>query len=73
MAVAEKSASCEAMLEDISAKTSLATESKQLAEAKGKEIAEQSVVIVKEKVTCFNYFILVQKKMIPYFRLHDQT
>lgn len=50
VAVTEKSAACEEMLEEISENSTLATEKKQLAEAKGKDIAVQSVVIVKEKV-----------------------
>ena len=50
IAVKEKSASCEEMLEDISTKTEIATEKKDLAQTKGKEIEEQSKIIVVEKV-----------------------
>ncbi|XP_076453104.1 dynein axonemal heavy chain 10-like [Babylonia areolata] len=49
VAVTEKTAACEALLEEIAAGTKQASEKKVVAEAKGKEIEEQSVVIVKEK------------------------
>lgn len=50
VAVTEKTAACEMLLEEIAAGTKQASEKKVVAEAKGKEIAEQSVIIVKEKV-----------------------
>ena len=50
VAVTEKTAACEALLEEIAAGTKQASEKKVVAEAKGKEIEEQSVIIVKEKV-----------------------
>ena len=50
VAVTEKTAACEALLEDISVGAAQATEKKALAETKGAEIAEQSVVIGIEKV-----------------------
>ena len=51
VAVTEKTAACEALLEDISVGTAQATEKKALAQAKGTEIAEQSIVIGIEKVS----------------------
>lgn len=51
MAVTEKSEACEALLADISTKTTEANEKKSLAEAKGVEIEQQNVVIAKEKVS----------------------
>ena len=51
VAVTEKTAACEKLLEEISAGTKQATEKKKLAEAKGKDIAEQSKVIEVEKVS----------------------
>lgn len=53
VAVTEKTAACEKLLEEIASGTKRATEKKKLAEAKGKEIAEQSKVIEVEKVGCF--------------------
>lgn len=50
VAVTEKTAACEALLEEIASGTKQASEKKVVAEAKGKEIEEQSVVIVHEKV-----------------------
>lgn len=50
VAVTEKTESCEKLLAEISARTGIATEKKQLALGKKKEIAEQNVQIVKEKV-----------------------
>ena len=50
VAVTEKTAACEKLLEEISVGTKQATEKKKLAEAKGKDIAEQSKVIEVEKV-----------------------
>ena len=50
VAVTEKTAACEALLKEIASGTKRATEKKKLAEAKGKEIAEQSKVIEVEKV-----------------------
>lgn len=50
VAVTEKTASCEAMLVEIAASSTKATEKKELAVAKGKEIEEASVVIGIEKV-----------------------
>ena len=50
VAVTEKSEACEALLADISVKTSEANEKTELAEAKGVEIEQQNVVIAKEKV-----------------------
>ncbi|PVD32839.1 hypothetical protein C0Q70_08286 [Pomacea canaliculata] len=49
VAVTEKTAACEALLEEIASGTKQASEKKVVAEAKGKEIEEQSVVIVHEK------------------------
>jgi len=49
VAVTEKTESCEILLAEISARTSVATEKKQLALGKKTEIAEQNVQIVKEK------------------------
>ena len=51
VAVTEKTAACEALLEEIAAGTKQASEKKVVAEAKGKEIGVQSIVIVKEKVS----------------------
>ena len=51
VAVTEKSEACEALLADISTKTTEANEKKSLAEAKGVEIEQQNVVIAKEKVS----------------------
>lgn len=50
VAVTEKTAACELLLVEISAATTQATEKKSMAEAKGKEIAEQSIIIGHEKV-----------------------
>ena len=50
VAVTEKTEACETLLEEISSRTAQATEKKQAAEAKGKDIEEQSVVIKHEKV-----------------------
>ena len=50
VAVTEKSEACEALLADISIKTTEANEKKGMAEAKGVEIEQQNVVIAKEKV-----------------------
>lgn len=50
VAVTEKSEACEALLADITVKTTEANEKKELAEAKGVEIEQQNVVIAKEKV-----------------------
>ncbi|XP_067660223.1 dynein axonemal heavy chain 10-like [Haliotis asinina] len=49
IAVTEKTAACEALLEEISSGTTQATEKKQLAQKKGHEIEEQSKIIVVEK------------------------
>ncbi|XP_076452214.1 dynein axonemal heavy chain 10-like [Babylonia areolata] len=49
VAVKEKSAACEALLAGISKASTEATSKKAIAESKGKEIEEQSVIIVKEK------------------------
>ena len=51
IAVKEKTAACEEMLEEISSGTEEATDKKQLAQAKGKEIETQSKIIVVEKVS----------------------
>lgn len=51
VAVTEKTEACEVLLVEISSRTIQATEKKQLAQSKGKEIAEQSKIIVVEKVT----------------------
>ena len=51
VAVTEKTAACEALLEDISTGAAQATEKKALAQSKGKEIAEQSLIIGVEKVS----------------------
>jgi dynein heavy chain len=50
VAVTEKTAACEALLEEIASGTKQASEKKVVAEAKGKEIEEQSVIIAVEKV-----------------------
>lgn len=50
VAVNEKSAACESLLAGITVASSEATEKKGIAESKGKEIAEQSKIIVVEKV-----------------------
>ena len=50
VAVAEKTESCEKLLAEISERTAIATEKKAMALAKKKEIAEQNIQIVKEKV-----------------------
>ena len=50
VAVTEKTAACEALLEEISVGTHQATEKKKLAQAKGKDIEEQSKIIMVEKV-----------------------
>lgn len=56
VAVTEKTAACEKLLEEIASGTTQATEKKKLAEAKGKDIAEQSKVIEVEKVrNCHRY------------------
>lgn len=53
VAVTEKTAACEVLLEEISRGTEYATEKKGLAEEKAIEISEQSKVIAVEKVrTC---------------------
>ncbi|XP_057295129.1 dynein axonemal heavy chain 10-like [Hydractinia symbiolongicarpus] len=49
VAVTEKTESCEKLLAEISERTGIATEKKQLALGKKNEIAEQNVQIVKEK------------------------
>ncbi|XP_050408300.1 dynein axonemal heavy chain 10 [Patella vulgata] len=49
VAVREKTAACQELLEEIAIGTKQATEKKTFAEAKGKEIAEQSKIIVVEK------------------------
>ena len=49
VAVTEKTAACEEMLQEISSGTKQATVKKKLAEAKGIEIGEQSKVIEVEK------------------------
>lgn len=51
VAVTEKTAACESMLETIAEGSKRATEKKELAVAKGAEIEEQSKIIVVEKVT----------------------
>ena len=51
VAVTEKTAACEALLEEISARTTQAKEKQQLAIAKGSEIEEQNQVIAVEKVS----------------------
>ena len=56
VAVTEKTAACEALLEEIAAGTKQASEKKLVAQAKGKEIEEQSVIIAKEKVSWFFLF-----------------
>ena len=50
IAVNEKSVACEALLAGISTASAEASEKKGIAECKGKEIAEQSEIIMKEKV-----------------------
>ena len=50
VAVEEKTLACENMLKEISSGTEEATEKKTLAQAKGKDIEEQNVVIAVEKV-----------------------
>ncbi|XP_072163343.1 dynein axonemal heavy chain 10-like [Diadema setosum] len=49
VALAEKNAACEKLLAEITSRTSQATEKKEFAVAKGKDIEEQSVVIKAEK------------------------
>ncbi len=56
VAVTEKTEACETLLEEISSRTEQATEKKQAAEAKGKDIEVQSVVIKKEKVSTIYLF-----------------
>lgn len=55
VAVTEKTESCEILLAEISERTGIATEKKQLALGKKTEIAEQNVQIVKEKVS-FSFY-----------------
>lgn len=50
IAVVEKTAGCEALLQEIAVATKRAEEKKAMAEEKGKEIADQSKVIEVEKV-----------------------
>lgn len=50
VAVTEKTAACETLLNEIMRRTKEATEKKSIAEAASKAIAEQSVIIAKEKV-----------------------
>ena len=50
VAVGEKTEACEILLGEISSRTGKATDKKQAAEGKSKEIEEQSVVIAVEKV-----------------------
>lgn len=50
VAVTEKTAACEKMLAIIAEGTKSASDKKVIAETKGKEIAEQSKIIVVEKV-----------------------
>ncbi|XP_025092040.1 dynein heavy chain 10, axonemal-like isoform X1 [Pomacea canaliculata] len=49
VAVTEKTAACETLLNEIMRRTKEATEKKSIAEAASKAIAEQSVIIAKEK------------------------
>ena len=53
VAVKEKSEACESLLAGIAVASGEASEKKVIAEAKGKEIAEQSVIIMHEKVGLF--------------------
>ena len=50
IAVTEKTEACEVLLEEISRARAQAEEKMKMAGAKGKEIEEQSVIIVVEKV-----------------------
>jgi dynein heavy chain len=50
IAVTEKTEACESLLADITSGTEQATDKKQMAEAKGQEIEEQSKIISVEKV-----------------------
>ena len=54
IAVTEKTQSCEILLAEISKRTGIATQKKQLALGKKTEIAEQNVTIIKEKVHIIN-------------------
>ena len=54
VAVTEKTESCEVLLSEIAGRTEIATEKKQMAIGKKEEIAEQNIIIAKEKV--FHYF-----------------
>ena len=55
--LAEKNAACEILLAEITTRTAQATEKKEFAVAKGKDIAEQSKVIKVEKVRdCMGIF-----------------
>ena len=54
VAVTEKTAACESLLETIAEGSKTATEKKELAVAKGAEIEEQSKIIVVEKVGLVN-------------------
>ncbi|VDQ15653.1 unnamed protein product [Trichobilharzia regenti] len=53
VAVTEKTQACENLLQEITASSQLATEKKELAVTKSKEIQVQSVEIQQEKVTGF--------------------
>lgn len=53
VAVTEKTAACEILLNEIMGRTKEATEKKSIAEAASKAIAEQSVIIAKEKVAVY--------------------
>lgn len=54
VAVTEKTASCEKLLAEISAGTTIAERKKEMAVEKGKEIEQQSKVIAVEKVSVQN-------------------
>ena len=67
VAVTEKTEACEALLGEISVRTSKATEKKQAAEGKSKEIEEQSIVIASEKVgqdSEFNHYSSFHKSRV---------
>lgn len=61
VAVTEKTAACEVLLDEIARGTKAATEKKAFAEAKGEEIAEQSKIIEVEKVGFFFSLFYIKK------------
>ena len=70
VAVTEKSEACEALLVDITAKTTEANEKKELAEKKSVDIEEQNKVIAVEKVMLWCVCVCVCVCVCSYCTLH---